>query len=94
MKSLRTQLNRILKARGYRLQKQGYDHVLRDNERSPDGLGEVSAYIRANPVRAGLCKESKEYPFSGCVVPGYPDLDIDEECYWDRFWKVYWTLRD
>ncbi|MEZ5323530.1 MAG: hypothetical protein R3F19_00470 [Verrucomicrobiales bacterium] len=95
MKFFRSQINRLLlKPRVCVLQKQGYDRVLRGQQRSPDGLGDVAAYIRANPVRAGLCDDSKDYRFAGCVMPGYPELDIDADDYWPRFWRIYWKLRD
>ena len=58
------------------------------------GLGDVAAYIRANPVRAGLCDDSKDYRFAGCVMPGYPELDMDADDYWPRFWRIYWKLRE
>ena len=98
MKFFRTQINRVLGTASscecFKLQKQGYDHVLRDdNERDPDGIGDVAAYIRANPVRGGLCEGSTEYPYAGCMVPGYPDLDIDDEEYWELFWRIFWIIR-
>jgi putative transposase len=52
-----------------------YDHVLRPKD-DPNG---VAWYIWLNPVRAGLCEESKQYPFLGSLTglwpPGHrPDL--------------------
>jgi REP element-mobilizing transposase RayT len=52
-----------------------YDHVLRPKD-EPDS---VAWYIWLNPVRAGLCEESKEHPFLGSLTglwpPGHrPDL--------------------
>jgi len=41
-----------------------YDHILRKS----DDLGGVACYIWANPVRAGLCANTKEYLFSGSAI--------------------------
>ncbi|HEV8347775.1 MAG TPA: transposase [Vicinamibacterales bacterium] len=50
------------KTTGGRLWQEGfYDHVLRDEESTLS----VAAYIIQNPVRAGLCKDPREYPFVG-----------------------------
>ena len=38
-----------------------YDRVLREEEATP----QVVRYILENPIRAGLCCEPAEYPFSG-----------------------------
>jgi putative transposase len=45
-------------------QKGYFEHVLRDEELTVV----VARYILANPVRAGLCVEPKDYPFSGSLV--------------------------
>jgi REP-associated tyrosine transposase len=45
-------------------QKGYYDHVLRDDEATLV----VARYILANPVRAGLSREPRDYPFSGSAV--------------------------
>jgi putative transposase len=45
-------------------QRYGYEHVLRDDERTLD----VARYVLANPVRAGLCKSLDEYPYVGSMV--------------------------
>lgn len=42
-------------------QKEFFDRLLRSNEK----LTEKWAYVRANPVRAGLCSDLDDYPFSG-----------------------------
>ena len=70
-------------------QRQPYDHVLRDEERKPDAVAAAAHYLLQNPVRAGLVAISGEYPFLGCCVAGYPDLDVRQVDYWERFWKIY-----
>jgi putative transposase len=70
------------------LQKQGYDHVLREEEREQEAFAGICHYILQNPVRAGLAREAAEYAFSGSVIPGYPDLRIYEAGYWDLYWRI------
>ncbi len=45
-------------------QKGYYDRVLRDDE----GTLAVAKYVLANPVRKGLVREPRDYPFSGSAV--------------------------
>ncbi len=70
-------------------QKQAYDHVLRSEERRQRAFAKVCCYIMENPVRTGLCKAPVEWPFFGCVVPGYPEFDPLADDYWPRFWRCY-----
>lgn len=78
-----------LERKGYRLQSQAYDHVLREEERQPSALGKMASYVLENPVRAGLTEDWRNYPFRGAMVPGYPDLDVTEKDFWERFWRIY-----
>jgi hypothetical protein len=91
----RKQLNPVLEKLGGRLQLQGYDHVLRDHERERTGFEEVFEYIARNPERAGLVKQDafRDYRYTGCLVPGYPELNVWESDYFDRFWRVYAHLQ-
>lgn len=57
---------------GIRFQKQAYDHVLRQSEQGADAVREMAWYIQQNPVRAGLEVEESDWPYLGCMVPGYP----------------------
>lgn len=88
----RKHLNEILNP--CRLQKQGYDHVLREQERARGALDAVAFYILENPVRAGLVPMASAYPYSGCMVPGYPALSVGAREYWTTFWKIYEKLRE
>lgn len=90
---LRQQLNVAL-ASGFELQKQPYDHVLRDDERQPATFERVAEYIARNPERAGLVPVDgfRTYPYTGCLVPGYPDLSPWRNDYWMRFWSLYSRL--
>ena len=94
MKYFRKNLNRLLKPIGFKFQKQPYDHVFRESERNPHAIADVADYVRQNPVRSRLSATAKEYDYSGCVLPGYPELNIWDEDYWERLWRVYAYLQD
>jgi REP element-mobilizing transposase RayT len=78
----------------FRLQKQPHDHVLRESERARGAFEKTAHYILENPVRKNLAAPWHEYRFSGCMVQGYPELDIRAPDYWTRFWRVYAYLRE
>jgi len=86
---IRRHLNKVLKQSGYELQDQAHDHVLTEEERMQDSFPTVANYIFENPVRNELKARTSEWPYSGALVPGYPDLDPFDQDYWDRFWKIY-----
>jgi REP element-mobilizing transposase RayT len=44
------------------------DRVLRLDEREGTGLARAVAYVMENPVRRGLVKDWREYPYGGCFV--------------------------
>ena len=44
---------------GIHWQKNFFEHRLHGNE----GWVQKAAYIKANPVRAGLCRENQSWPF-------------------------------
>ena len=70
-------------------QQQVHDHVLREHERERGAFQTVAQYILENPVRAGLAGSAPEYRFVGCCIPGYPELEVSQTDYWERFWRVY-----
>jgi hypothetical protein len=78
----------------FRLQKQTYDHVLKEHERRRNAFARVCFYILENPVRAKLVESAQDWPFSGAIVPGYPSLQPFDEEFWPIFWKVYVAERD
>ncbi|MBI4327178.1 MAG: hypothetical protein HY674_18230 [Chloroflexi bacterium] len=47
-----------------------------------------------NPVRAKLVERKQDWPFSGAVVPGYPDLYPFQADYWELFGKLYSKHRE
>ena len=92
---LRMQLNVPLERLGARLQKQPYDHVLREGERQGAAFEAVAEYIARNPERAGLVKvnDYKAYPYTNCLMPGYPDMSPWSENYWENFWSLYSQMK-
>jgi REP element-mobilizing transposase RayT len=96
MRYFRRQTNPILATLETRFQKQPHDHILREEERERSAFENVAEYIVRNPERKKLVEPDKfhTYPFTGCLVPGYPELKPFEEGYWDRFWRIYAHLCD
>ncbi len=94
-KHFRNRLNNDLKKLGVELQRQPYDHVLREEERERNAFEEVADYIARNPERAKLVPVDgyASYKYTGCLVPGYPELKPFQSDYWDRFWRSYSYLR-
>ena len=93
MKFLRTQLEPAL-GNGREWQHQPHDHVLREEERRRNAFGSFCFYTLANPVRDELVKQERDWPFSGAILPGYPEVHPMEEGYWELFWKLYVAARE
>jgi REP element-mobilizing transposase RayT len=91
---LRRHLNLALKDRGVCLQKQAYDHVLREQDRERNAFEKIAWYILENPVRAGLVKDRAEWGYCGCVAPGFPGWKVWHDQYWPRFWCEYQAIRE
>ncbi|MEZ6095901.1 MAG: hypothetical protein R3C03_16995 [Pirellulaceae bacterium] len=91
MKYFRRQLNPVIKKLGVQLQLQSYDHVLQEDAREKSAFEDVAEYIARNPERKSLIQLDgyATYPYTGCLVPGYPELALFEPDYWTRFWRVY-----
>ena len=91
MKYFRRQLNPVLEKLRARFQLQPYDHVLREEDRQRSAFEGIGEYIARNPERQGLVSPDgfAAYSYTGCLVPGYPELRPFEEGYWDRFWRIY-----
>jgi putative transposase len=88
MKFLRTHLEPAL-GEGREWQHQPHDHVLREEERKRNAFASFCFYTLANPVRAKLVAQERDWPFLGAVVPGYPALHPIAENFWETFWKLY-----
>ncbi len=79
---------------GLKFQHQPHDHVLREEERTSSQFATACGYVLMNPVKDGLATKPDGWPFSGCVVPGYPKLHPLEAGFWPQFWRVYRGLRN
>ena len=87
----RKQVNLVLDKLGFQLQLQGHDHVLREDERQEAAFENVVEYIARNPERAGLVAVDgyRDYKYTGCLIPGYPELRLWQSDFWTRFWRTY-----
>jgi putative transposase len=92
---LRKQFSPLLEKLSVSFQPESYDHVLQDDERLESAFETVAEYIARNPERRGLVPtdDYAQYKFTGCLVPGYPELKPFEQDYWERFWRVYSHLK-
>ncbi len=90
MKYFRRHLNGQLREIGYAVQSQSYDNVLREEEIQRDAFEEICDYIARNPERKKLVTQEafRSYPFTGCLVPGAPELHFGDDGYWDSFWRI------
>jgi len=86
---LRRGWNADLRPAGHTLQRQAFDHVLRPRDRMQGAFQGVADYILENPVRAGLVAERNDWPYGGCLFPGYPSLNPAEENFWPSFWRAH-----
>jgi putative transposase len=87
---IRRFLNKLLSARyDARLQREPYDHVLREKDRERNAFSATAFYVLENPVREGLVKTASEWQYGGCIVPGHPDWDVFHPKYWETFWILY-----
>ena len=89
MAFLRGELNRLLAP--LELQKQVYDHVLRERDRERDAFQRSAHYVLENPVRKRLVERAEDYPYSGAMLVGYPRLNVHDRGYWDLFWRLMET---
>jgi putative transposase len=83
----RRQTNRVLTP--FSWQREGHDHVLREQERTRGAFSAVCQYVLENPIRTELALRREEYEFSGSCLPSYPDVDPRREDFWEVFWKIY-----
>ena len=90
MAFLRTLLEPGLKTTAF--QHQAHDHIMRPEERRRSHFASTCTYILNNPVEAGLVENATEWPYHGCVVPGYPKLHPLEPGYWGKLWRIHMKL--
>ncbi len=87
----RKRLNESLRKLGCEFQHQPYDHVLKNEERIETEVTNLVDYIARNPERKQLVEVDHfwQYPYTDCLVPGYPELKIRQPDFWLRFWRIY-----
>jgi hypothetical protein len=90
----RRQWNERLKVIGFQLQKQPYEHVLRDQERDLRAFEETCVYVMKNPEQAGLVNSWRDWVFGGALIAGFPWVDPRERDYWRKFWTAYNSMRE
>ena len=95
MPFVRKHVKEMLLKLGFELQHQPYDHVLKDEERLESDFENLVEYIARNPERKQLVPRDgfRDYKYTGCLVPGYPELKPGASDYWTRFWRTYSYLR-
>ncbi|OYP33077.1 hypothetical protein [Rhodopirellula sp. MGV] len=95
MKHFRKTVNESLHRIGFDLQDQAYDHVLQNDERREEGLLAICDYVARNPERKRLVEPDgyRTYQYTGCLVPGYPQLRPFEDGFWDELNRVMAYLK-
>ena len=90
-KYFRKHFNAVLIKLDFQFQFQPYDHVLRETEIEKSAFEDTANYIAENPERKGLVEagQFRDYKFTDCLVPGYPDLHFSQVDFWERFWRIH-----
>lgn len=94
-RNFRKQIGFPLAKLGYEFQHQPHDHVLQDDEQKEIAFQSIVEYIARNPERKRLVPVDgyRDYKYTGCLIPGYPELEIWQQDFWPRFWRTYSFLR-
>ena len=87
VRALRRELGKILVPISW--QKQPFDNVLREKDRSEDALLTVARYIIENPVRAGLVKVATDWAYAGAWLPDSGWMDSCAVDFGVKFWAEY-----
>ena len=92
---LKKHLNQDLHRIGFQLQREVYDRVLRDHECEQNAFESLVEYIARNPERSGICAIDgyRDYAFTACILPGYPDLRWRDPDFWNHYWRAASWLR-
>ncbi len=90
MNFFRKRSNESLRKIGYEWQLQAYDRVLREEEVQQSELESIVEYIARNPERAKLIPVDcfASYCYTGCLLPGYPELKLFKPDSWPRLWRA------
>ena len=95
MKRFRNDANESLRRIGFEFQKQAFDHVLKEKEIERTAIENTSKYIARNPERKGLvaADEFANYSYTGCLLPGGPQIRLFGPEGWDEVWRTLAFLR-
>jgi len=95
MKTFRSDVNECLDRIGFEFQRQPYDHVLREEECEKSAIEDVAEYIARNPERRELVPIDgfAKYPYTGCLLPGYPNLELFQPDSWEIVWRTLSFLK-
>lgn len=74
---------------GFELQKQSHDSFLRAKDRTRGAMSAACFYVLDNPRRKGQVPHTRDWPWLGATVPGYPFLNPLSQDFWPLFWKLY-----
>jgi REP element-mobilizing transposase RayT len=85
----RRHMNAVLGDRGVKFQRQPWDAVLKEKDRERDAVLRAAFYVVENPARAGLVSESRDWPYSGSQVAGYPRFDWRDADFPEKVWRIY-----
>ncbi len=87
--------NESLARIGYQWQNQAHDRVLRQEEIEANELQGIGEYIARNPERSNLVPADgyASYKYTGCLLPGYPELRLFESDSWTRIWRALAYLK-
>ncbi|MCO8122970.1 hypothetical protein NHH03_14575 [Stieleria sp. TO1_6] len=86
MEFFRKRSNESLRRIGFEWQQQGHDRVLREKELQETNLEGIGEYIARNPERKKLVPVDHfaDYKYTGCLLPGYPELRLFQPDSWTR----------
>lgn len=87
----RKHTNVHLKKHGIEWQKQPYDNVLRPQDREKDAFQKLVGYILLNPVRKCFVNHWEQWTYLDSMIPGYPEVSLRDEDFWERFWRIYYS---
>lgn len=74
IKSFTAQANKILNRKGPFWSREYYDHLVRSSEQ----FGRILVYISENPIKAGLCKNWRERPWTICSAAISASLEAQD----------------
>ncbi len=56
-----------------------------------DAFQKLVAYVLLNPVRKKLVERWEKWTYLDSIIPGYPEVSLRDEDYWERFWRIYYS---